>query len=37
MSKNAWSAALVLTLLAATSADGQITKGVLGIKGAEMS
>jgi len=37
MSRNAWSAALVLTLLAATSANAQVTKGVLGIKGAEMS
>ena len=36
MSKNAWSAAVALTLLAATSVDAQIIKGVLGIKGAEM-
>ncbi len=37
MARNAWSAAFVLTLLAAAPADAEIIKGVLGIKGAEMS
>jgi hypothetical protein len=37
MSRNAWSVAFALTLLAAAPADAGIIKGVLGIKGAEMS
>jgi hypothetical protein len=37
MSRNAWSAALVLTLMVTASADAEIIQGVLGIKGAEMS
>ena len=37
MSRNAWSVAFTLTLLAAAPAEAGIIKGVLGIKGAEMS
>ena len=36
MPRKAWSVVFVLTLLAAGSADAEIIKGVLGIKGAEM-
>lgn len=32
-----WSACLVLSLLAAGNADAQLVKGVMAIKGAEMS
>jgi hypothetical protein len=37
MSKGVWSVAWVVTLLAAMPAEAEIIKGVLGIKGAEMS
>jgi hypothetical protein len=32
-----WSVAVILTLLAAAPADAQIIKGVMAIRGAEMS
>jgi len=37
MQKNLWSAAALLVLLAAMPADAEIVKGVMAIKGAEMS
>ena len=37
MSNKVWSVAFVLSLLAAGSANAQIIKGVMGIKGAEMA
>jgi hypothetical protein len=37
MQKNLWSAAVLMVLLAAMPADAEIVKGVMAIKGAEMS
>jgi hypothetical protein len=37
MQKHLWSAAALMFLLTALPADAEITKGVMSIKGAEMS
>ena len=37
MRKNLWSAAALLSLLTALPADAEIIKGVMAVKGAEMS
>ena len=37
MQSKQWSAAILVSLLTALSADAQIVKGVMAIKGAEMS
>jgi hypothetical protein len=37
MQQKIWSVGLLFSLLAATPADAEIIKGIMGIKGAEMS
>ncbi len=37
MQRSGWCLALLMSLLASASAQGEILKGVIGIKGAEMS
>jgi hypothetical protein len=37
MERVLWFVALALPLLAATAANGEITKAVMGVRGAEMS
>ena len=37
MQRNLWSAAVLMSLLTAFPADAEIIKGVMAVKGAEMS